>query len=165
MAAYPRWVDKRDPYLLREVARNFYIGAERSPELDPGALWAAVVDLYGSGEERPARYEGANVLMRWPFYDGDSFPPGALDAIEGVLRGNLRHGPVLVHCQAGLSRSASAAYAMLRVLGAHNHAEALRRVKADPDFPRRKTLASARRWAKKRSLAGAIPLRRSEVKG
>jgi protein-tyrosine phosphatase len=112
-----------------------------------------VVDLYGSSEqpERWFLYDGSGTVLTWPFLDGDNFPDGMLDALGRLAVDKIREGPVLLHCQAGLSRSASAAYALLRAYGGLSHAEALRRVKVMPEFPRSVTLASAREWVEKKA--------------
>jgi len=153
---YPRWVEPSPEQNLREVGRDLFVGAELAPAVRPRRRrWAVVVDLYGSSLEEPDResiYSGADLLLHWPFLDGDSFPVGVLDAVERVIRVGRAKGPVLLHCQAGLSRSASAAYAMLRVLDHVDSERALQRVKVpgEDDFPRAPTLASARKWVHRR---------------
>jgi len=56
-------------------------------------------------------------------------------------------GAVLVSCAAGVSRSASVAYALLRVVRELPHDEAFERVVCSGGRPRPETLASAERWA------------------
>lgn len=154
MPRFPRWIDKREEFNLREVGPNLYVGAEASALLRPAGPWRAVIDLYGSSAQ-PSRanfYEGIGKLVQSPFLDGDSFPRGLLDTIKGVVWTEGRKGPVLIHCQAGLSRSASAAYAMLRAAGL-DHDKALKAVETKEyagEFPRPETLASARRWVHRR---------------
>lgn len=155
-SAFPRWIATDDDHNLREVASGLYVGAELSPGLRPAGKWSAVVDLYGLSErpERHFLYDGTHSLLTWPFLDGDTFPEGLLDTVGRLVHQRRPHGPILLHCQAGLSRSASCAYAMMRGLGRMSHAEALRRVQEgtgyEDEFPRTQTLASARKWAKKR---------------
>lgn len=158
-AAFPRWIDRTQAVNLREVGTNLFVGAEWAPGAKPpGAKrWAAVVDLYGSSLEEPGRealYRHADCLLHWPFLDGSHFPIGALDAVARVTRIGRERGPVLLHCQAGLSRSASAAYAILRTQDRLGHSGALARVRVprEPDFPRPETLGSAQAWVLKNLL-------------
>lgn len=144
---YPAFTHKDEKHNLRIVAPRLWIGAEYAPLKIPAGPWALVVDLYGAplegGEDR--RYQYANELIHWPFLDGDHFPEGLLPAILPRVRAARGSGPVLIHCQAGLSRSASATYAVLRLLDGLDHREAFARVYAgEPEFPRKTTIASAR---------------------
>jgi len=150
MIKYPKWIDNRDRFTLREVAPNIYVGGKNAINHmfhQPFIRFSAVIDLYGSSGwllDRDAakftRYE------KIAFDDGASFPVGALDKIEAIVRVNRTVGPVLIHCQAGLSRSVSAAYAMLRKLDGCSHDEALARVRGHPDYPMYHTLRSAQLW-------------------
>lgn len=159
MPIWPRWIDPSDEVNLREVAPNLYVGAEyaplRPPEGTRGNRWELVVDWYGSSQRYPSRVQKtAKRVLSLPFDDGDRFPDGALSQMIRRVQAARRRGPVLLHCQAGLSRSASAAYAALRRLSRVPHEEALRRVKGHPSegtqvirtYPRKDTLASARAW-------------------
>lgn len=144
---WPRWVNRDESENLREVAPNVYVGAEYATLTPPGGKWELVVDFYGSDLRWPSRTrDTAKKAIAIPFLDGDSFPPGALTKTLRAVRSARQRGPVLIHCQAGLSRSASAAYAFLRRVSRLPHAEALRRVKVCAGFPRVETLASARSW-------------------
>jgi len=145
---YPKWIVRADMVFLREVAPHLYVGAEGSPAARPEGPWSLVVSLYQTPQDVSASRDARTMLVQRPFMDGDEVPEGFLDEILPMVRDRLRVGlPVLIHCQAGLSRSASVAYAMLRVLCGLSHDEALRRVKAGyREFPVPSTLASARRW-------------------
>jgi hypothetical protein len=145
---WPRWIERDEAINLREVAPNLFVGAEYATLHPPeGTKWELVVDWYGSSKQYPSRVRStAKKLLSLPFLDGDAFPPKALDTLVRRVQTARRRGPVLVHCQAGLSRSASSAYALLRRLSRLPHEEALRRVKVLPQYPRKETLGSARRW-------------------
>ena len=158
-SSFPRWLERSQDINLREVAPDLYVGAELSPGVSPkrGVRWAAVVDLYGSSLEEPGRealYSKADCLLHWPFLDGNHFPLGALDAVARLVLAGRAKGPVLIHCQAGLSRSASAAYAMMRTQDHLSDVVAHARVKVpgEPSFPRRETLGSAQAWVLKNLL-------------
>ena len=149
---WPRWIKKEEAINLREVAPNLFVGAEYAtlhpPEGTRGGRWELVVDWYGSSTQYPSRVmKTAKKVVSLPFLDGDAFPPKALDTLLRRVQAARRRGPVLVHCQAGLSRSASSAYALLRRMSRLPHEEAIRRVKVIPGFPRKETLRSARAWA------------------
>jgi len=143
---YPLWINKASRINLREVAPNLYVGALDSPlQRD----WLAVINLAISDLELgewDEHYSRVPVVLHWSFSDGLAMPEGLLEAVEAVVRGNVQKGPVLIHCHAGLSRSASAAYAMLRVIWGLDHSEAYRRIYAQSPYPMRETLASARQW-------------------
>ena len=82
-------------------------------------------------------------------------PTGALDAAWKAWQdAHAEGGDTLLHCQAGLSRSASAAYALLRKRFALSHPEALKRVVTpytSHQFPMPDTLRSAETWVRRKS--------------
>jgi hypothetical protein len=137
---FPRWVTPDAN--LREVAPRLYVGNPRGIEHPPpGGRWALVIDFCGELERDPSRYRRALRALSFPFKDGDPIPDGVLDRLQG---------PVLLHCAAGLSRSVSVAYAMIRATHNTGHREALALVKADPRFPLPETLGSAYDWVEAR---------------
>ena len=149
---FPYFVLRDDDHNLRMVAPRLWVGAEHAPKKTPAGRWKLVVDLYGvpleEGED--GRYREADEVLHWPFIDGEQFPVGLLDAAVSRVQQARAMGHVLVHCQAGLSRSASTAYACLRVLDGLSHEEAFQRVYCgEPDFPRKTTIGSARSWVQR----------------
>lgn len=134
---WPAWVDRDAAVNLRQVGENLYVGAFAAHE--KLGLWGGVVSFYAPrGEPRTRRH------LYWPFEDGERFPEGCLTAVEAFCRD--RQGPVLLHCAAGLSRSAAAAYAILCTHHRCSHEEALLRVRATPGYPLDETLLSAVDW-------------------
>ncbi len=81
--------------------------------------------------------------------DGDGIPRSTLDRVWALVQN--AQGPVLIHCAAGLSRSASVAVAMMRARGIEAR-EARRRVEEGNGYnpgtyPMSRTFASALAWA------------------
>jgi protein-tyrosine phosphatase len=95
-------------------------------------------------------------VLRWAFSDGLPLPDGLMDTVVPLVSARIVEGPVLIHCQAGLSRSVSTAYALLRRVWGMSHNRALRRVKAHRDFPVPTTLASAREWVHENEIDEAV---------
>lgn len=146
-APYPRYITSRFEVNLREVAPGLFVGGclalERADEM--GVRFAEVIDFYGHGPEALRR----RATYRPTMIDGKAFDPAVLDEVCRRVRRALASGrPVLLHCQAGVSRSTSAAYAMVRHLFGRSHQSALRLVRGDPNpkFPLEGTLNSARVW-------------------
>lgn len=153
---YPRWehnapsVNRSDFVNLREVAPGLYVGSERAVIALP---WAGIVSLNPYANEAYSRarilaYLEAPRFLYLPIEDGEPICPSVLDAVARFVQVAHPHGPVLLHCRLGLSRSASVAYAVLRLAGL-SHGEALRRIKVPtwPQYPCQPTLDSARAWA------------------
>ncbi len=148
---FPRWiaggpadVSVRSNVLLREVADGLFVGSSLAlPHLGE----CAVVQL----SDRCPPHVGHH--LRAPFDDGDAVPDDVLHAAEVFARAWRGTLPVLVQCHAGLSRSASVAYAVMRRVDRLTHAEALVRVAHAQEhndrtlhWPNRYTIASARAW-------------------
>lgn len=159
---FPQYVDEAPKVNLRAVAPNLYISGWKAPYTvrPPGDQpWAAIINLSSvqeHGVPKPPSGSVQTVYLGWYFRDGKDFPPRMLNTIEEIVRANIKRGPVLIHCAAGLSRSASAAYAMLRILWGLSHDQARVVVRASPardpnrQWPVPQTLASARAWVHKR---------------
>jgi hypothetical protein len=118
----------------------------------PEKSWALVVDLAGEYHTKfgPLRYLFCKHVVSFPFRDGEPIPDGLLDQIYSFVVQHLLMGPILIHCQAGASRSVSVAYALLRRMYGLTHKTALARVQnplLGPEFPAEATLQSARDWA------------------
>ena len=151
-AGYPKWVDARDFVMLREIAPGLFLGGEWAPMV---SKWHAVVNLFGRlsksdpHDPRTKVYDEVPWLMRWPIRDGVEIPPGVIDTVMPFVFEGLKYGPVLLHCQAGLSRSASVAYVALMMAGLTDR-EAMMRITTPHGvqlgFPRPETLQSARDW-------------------
>lgn len=148
---YPRWVTRVFEVNTREVAPNLYVGGRQAPRVFSRGGLGAVVSLYHPVDDPAGVLEGLPSLY-WPFRDGTSVPPGLLDAVLPFVQAHAAL-PILVHCQAGMSRSASVAYAILRALGM-DEVEARRRTWAREGFPLAATLASADTWARRHARRG-----------
>lgn len=140
---YPHWVDRDSN--LREVAPRLFVGSELAPAHGGFDLVVALVD-----QDR-RDYVGNALVRVYAIPDCVSLPLVMLDRIfDGVRPLLVRRGRVLVHCQAGLSRSASVAYGLLRTIYMLSHEEALRRVQVpghEGRHPCAPTLDSVQRWA------------------
>lgn len=145
LVQYPRWVDR--DCTLREVGPGLFVGDWRSPGLARQIPFKLVVRMTAGSALQPVRSDGSTArILHAPMNDGDALDPATLDAIDQEIRDALPRGPVLIHCQAGLSRSASVAYAMLRRIFGRSHQAAYSAVKAHANYPLRTTLDSARQW-------------------
>lgn len=101
------------------------------------------------------RYPAGAEVISVRLEDGHPIPDAVFDKIYSRVRLALLAGEkVLIHCAAGLSRSVSMAYAILRVGRGMSHEEALSFVTTEKGvrmgFPMRETLSSARRWAEEK---------------
>lgn len=160
MEEYPRWISyPLDVGNLREVGKNLYVGDSRSVWMK---RWRLVVSMRPP-TDRPAKTWASKEEPRWKhlkYYmeDGEPVPVNWLPQILDEVRAARTAGPVLIHCLAGVSRSASIAYGVLRCLDGLDHNTALHRVKVPGDyyekFPVRKTLNSVHAWAENMILRG-----------
>lgn len=152
-ATYPQWVSDPDDYdNCREIAPGLFVGSSYSPRLP--IAWHVVIDLCGSSRSgsyersRPdirAGYRRARQVIILPFEDGDPVPVETLDTAWKAYK--AANGPVLVHCAAGYSRSASVGYALLRRrFKSLTHADAHAIVRVKDPYPLQPTLQSARAW-------------------
>lgn len=124
---YPHFVGPTEAN-LREVAPNMYVGGIFSTSFN--IKWDTVVDFQGVSadqfDDNYDNYANYRVVLTLPFDDGRPFPSGYLDkAWDAVQRAQ---GPILFHCAMGVSRSTSAIWAMLVMLGVPPD-EAFRRIK------------------------------------
>ena len=153
-ATFPRWVaggpadtPGLSPVLLREVARNLFVGSALSWAHLPVSVGSVVV--VQCSEHCPP-VPGALGVLRVPFDDRALIPSSVFSRVIDVARGRR---PMLVHCYAGLSRSAAVAYAILRMVDGLTHDEASARVAHATEhhdrtdrWPHHVTLASAKAW-------------------
>lgn len=155
---YPRWaridlggklVSGADLafYNLREVAEGLWVGGGAAVLARKD--WGLVVDFDGLSIDERDNYPATAHVEVLRFADGRAFPPNHLDRALTLLKQYRWHSPILFHCAAGMSRSPSAAYAMLRVAYGFDHTEALRRVQVPhwKGYPLPRTLNSAIEWA------------------
>ena len=145
---------------LRMVGPGLYVGNEHAPLHPPvkEGKWCAVLDLYGSAKVPILRYRYrfCDEVISLRMADGDSIPTETLDTAWEMYRA-CRGRPFLLHCMAGLSRSASVAYALLRKQQGLEHEGALALVQTPgyaQQFPMPNTLASARYWV---SINSVLP--------
>lgn len=156
-STFPKWRSRpNDQENLREISPNLFIGAAFAPRAH--VSWDTIIDFYGPSGGAPRFYEyhgrqdiragyaRARKVHTLPFTDGNTFPPGVLDEVWRACR--EARGPVLIHCQAGLSRSASAGYAILRRGYGLSHEEARGVVHVQSGYPTETTLLSAREWVR-----------------
>jgi protein-tyrosine phosphatase len=147
---FPRWVPGTDARaMLREVGDGLYVGGMIAVCERPSKTreWWGAIDCHGFREDgkREFRFGQLPRVIRFGFDDGDRVPEALLAAAEALYR--AAQGPLLVSCAAGASRSASVAYALLRVVRGYSPEGALSRVKLLGSGPLPVTLASAEQWA------------------
>lgn len=160
---YPVWWDRLGITNCREVAPRLFVGAFVAPSL---ASWNHILAFTSVKEEYLKGYPVTPHVLHFP--DGEAVPEAFLETALAVRQAALAQGQtVLLHCAAGLSRSASVAYALLRYEGM-DHEEALKRVRVphyEEVYPLPSTLASAIAWVNakleaKLANAPSEPMRR-----
>ena len=143
---WPRWISRAYEVQLREVHPGLYVGGRQAftRAIEEGILFDEVISFTA----RVCPEELSQQPLQIVFHDGQPFPDGSLDLVQACTEEALYLGrPVLLHCQAGLSRSASAAYALLRVRGLSADDAALRVHAGYAKLPVPETIASAEAWA------------------
>lgn len=146
----PRWIDTEKN--LREVSSSLFVGNQSAP-MFPGK-WGLIVDLCGQWQIDRRPYPFGIPVLSFRLEDGNPIPDKVFEQVYDRSRVHLkRREPVLIHCAAGLSRSASMAYALLRVGRGMSHAAAMERVltpaSIERGYPMPMTIESARSWAER----------------
>jgi hypothetical protein len=149
------------PKLLRAVDERLFVGPMGAILAPPAGLqWVGWVDLVEAEvrSEYPALARQRDTralslrpeaLFRTSIRDGVDIAPKVFARALGAYR--AAQGAVLVSCAAGLSRSPSVAYAILRRALGIGHEEAVRRVSVEGwTLEGTAPLASARAWAEAR---------------
>lgn len=154
MSAYPRVIDPTGGVNLRQVAENLYVGGVGS--VDEPYQWDTVIEMVGFAKVvgRPYNpdYLRFRKVLSLPMEDGIPVPDFYLKRAAAAVA--EAKGPVLVHCFAGISRSVSVAYGLLRLQGIGHH-EAVRRVFSPNGHPPLdETFGSVVRWVKNQSPNG-----------
>lgn len=139
---------------LRQVSDRLYVGNLLSPAtLSQKTDLTSFVDLCSERgvEPRERAVTRIPVVMRLPIQDGSPIPD---EVIMAALCAYQLGGKCLIACHAGISRSVSIAYAILRCTESLSHDEACERVfsRWTPEGrisePLPLTIKSAREWAR-----------------
>lgn len=158
---FPQYVREADSRAnLRCVAADLYVGGAIAVMQRPAPTraWWAAIDLHGKRDTDAFRRELAfgelEIFLRWPFDDGMAVPDGLLDVARSLYE--RRHGPILVSCAAGVSRSVSVAYAIVRASLGVGHDTALQMCACLGGRPLPATLRSAERWVESLPPRGKV---------
>ncbi len=157
MAEFPRWVvggpndtSGSSPALLREVASGLYVGS---------CLSARFVDKNTAVASFSSHCEdcGNPLRMRALFEDFKAVPRSLIESVVSFAGASRGHRPILLQCYAGLNRSASMAYAVLRMVYGMPHASAVAAIAHTVEkhdrterFPNDVTLGSVVEWCDER---------------
>ena len=98
------------PGVLDEVAPGLWVGPQSARALQH--LFVLVVDCRGS-----EAVAGDRVFVPRSGKKGNLWEPADFDEMVEVVTSALGHGPVLIHCRVGRSRSVTAAAAVLLATG------------------------------------------------
>ena len=161
---WPRWIDEAWKVNLREVAPGIFVGGHFSVRrFHPGRMTGVVAlsrERVGEPPDLTSFYAALprERLVWAPMEDGEGIAGQTLDRALSLARSASAERPLLIHCQAGLSRSVSVAYGVLRILYGLSSDEALARVRGSRDttFPLSITLRSARTWVDRRRAAASV---------
>ena len=141
---------------LREVRPDLWVSDQESARTI-GDDFGCVIDCTGKHWQYPntvnARPTGAT-NHTWTVDD--------LDRIVFIVTRMLEHGPVLIHCRRGVSRSACAAAAVLLALGeAEGVATAIAKTRFEDQKISVNSMAGLKRWwaARQADLQPRLPFR------
>lgn len=149
---YPRFLLPTDSNFstLREVYSGIFVGGARSPYVMSGIVEYCIALHPLDEEDIPFRLNQSFNFKRFisaPIEDGVEVPEDVLEMSWQMYR---KYGSILIHCKAGLSRSATVAYAILLKSGFSN-SEALRMVKIKKNYPFENMIIGATEWAFKQT--------------
>lgn len=142
-----RWVERREDVgrFCREVAPGLYVRSFTSIA-EPRGPFARIV--------LSNAIESASVVAQLfvPVPDFAPIPDEVFECAVAFARYTRKSVPLVVQCRMGLSRSASMAYAILRVVDGLGHAEAFERVRSTAlrrEWPAPEVIASAQAWVER----------------
>lgn len=157
MAEFPRWVvggpsdvSCASPALLREVASGLYVGSNLSARFVERDVAVASFSSHCEDCHHPLR-------LRALFEDFKPVPRSIIESVVSFARAHHDHRAILLQCYAGMNRSASMAYAVLRMVYGMPHAAAITAVAHTIErhdrterFPNDVTLGSVVEWCEDR---------------
>lgn len=135
---YPHWTEGGAFHNLREVGPNLYVGALTARN---ARQWRYVISCHPALDA-----DQTHGHSKVPFPDGEPIPRSTLQHALDVCLEHRERGEVLIHCQAGFSRSAAIAYAVLRLQDGLSGQQAEQRVFVRYGYPLAATLISASKW-------------------
>lgn len=166
---WPRWATNPTGWgvgpHLREVAPGLWVGGQAAVLERPhrSTIWDTILNLRSEPLDRSETrgghrsvytegYAAAREVLHIPVEDGEPIPDAVLERV--LLAWRERSGPMLVHCHWGVSRSASAACAILIADLGLPEEEAIQRVSTPGarNYPRAETLYSAVEWGARQAV-------------